>query len=98
MKVISIEYPVPLENCNCKNDNIDVFVMLENQKSYCITVATVDWISERVGDRYMPCGAPDLIVKELDCKLIEEAVSEYAEGNAYWLRVFSMSHGDVIPD
>ena len=99
MKVLSIEYPTPIENgCDKKNDNIDVFVMLENEKSYCVTVATMDWIYNRVGERYLPIGAPDIIVKELDYKLIEEAVNEYAEDDAYWLRVYSMSHGDDIPD
>ena len=99
MKVVSVEYPTPIENgCDKKNDNIDVFVMLENGKSYCVTVATVDWICNRVGERYLPIGAPDIIVKELDYKLIEEAVNEYAEDDAYWLRVYSMSHGDDIPD
>ena len=98
MKVISIEYPVPLEDCNKMNDNIDIFVMLENGKKYCVTVATVDWIQGYIGTGYMPSGAPDIIVRELRHQLIEEAVNEYAEGDAYWLRVFSMSYGDVIPD
>lgn len=42
MKVISIEYPTPLKNCNIKNDNIDIFVKLENGNKYCITVATIE--------------------------------------------------------
>ncbi len=46
----------------------------------------------------MPGGAPNLIVKELRYQLIEEAVKEYAKDDAYWLRVFSMSYGDKIPD
>lgn len=46
----------------------------------------------------MPSGAPDIIVKELRSDLIEEVIKEYAEGDAYWLRVFSMSGGDEIPD
>lgn len=98
MKVFSIEYPTSLEKCDRLNDNIDVFVKLENGNSYCITVATSDWICDRVGTKYLPSGAPDIIVKELEYKLIEEAINEYAEGDAYWLRVYSMSHGDQIPD
>lgn len=98
MKVISIEYPTPLKDCNITNDNIDIFVKLENGNKYCITVATIDWISDRVGTRYLPSGSPDLIVKELQNQLIEEAVKEYSEDDAYWLRVFSMSYGDEVPD
>lgn len=59
MKLISIEYPTPLKNCNIKNDNIDIFVKLENGNKYCITVATIDWISNHVGERHLPSGSPD---------------------------------------
>lgn len=97
MKINSIEYPVPLESCNRLNDNIDIFVKLENGNEYCITVATINWISHCIGRKYLPSGAPHLIVKELDYQLIEEAVKEYAKDDAYWLRVFSMSYGDEIP-
>lgn len=98
IKVISVDYPTSINNCDQLNDNIDVLVTLENGNSYCVTVATIDWICSKVGQRYLPSGSPDIIVKELNCKLIEDAVNEYAEGDAYWLRVFSMSHGDEIPD
>lgn len=54
MKIITIEYPIPLEKCNKINDNIDIFVKLENRNSYCITVATIDWICDYVGTRYLP--------------------------------------------
>ena len=93
IKVISIEYPTPMKNCNIKNDNIDIFVKLENGNKYCITVATIDWISDHVGS-----GSPDLIVKELQNQVIEDAVKEYSEDDAYWLRVFSMSYGDEVSD
>lgn len=98
MKVISIEYPTPLKNCNIINDNIDIFVKVENGNKYCITVATIDWISDHVGERHLPSGSPDLIVKELQNQLIEDAVKEYSEDDAYWLRVFSMSYRDEVPD
>ncbi len=98
MKVISIEYPTSLKDCNITNDNIDIFVKLENGNKYCITVATIDWISDHVGTRYLPSGSPDLIVKELQNQLIEETVKEYSEDDAYWLRVLSMSYGYEVPD
>lgn len=98
IKVISIDYPVTIDSCDQLNDNIDVFVKLENGNQYCVTVATVDWICNSVGKRYLPSGGPDIIVKKLNRQLIEEAINEYAEEDAYWLRVFSMSYGDEIPD
>jgi len=30
--------------------------------------------------------------------VIEDAVKEYSEDDAYWLRVFSMSYRDEVPD
>lgn len=33
MKIINIIYPTPLKLCNIKNDNIDVFVKLENKET-----------------------------------------------------------------
>ncbi len=98
MKVISIEYPVPLEKCDATKDNIDVFVKLESEKNYCITIATSEWMREYIGDSYLPCGAPMIVVKRLDKTLIEKVINEYAEDDAYWLRVYSMSYGDIIPD
>lgn len=98
MKVISIEYPFSLETCNSLHDNIDVFIKLENGNRYCVTVATIEWVRNCVGMKYLPSGAPNIVVKELKKQIIEEAINEYAEDDAYWLRVFSMSYGDVIPD
>ena len=43
-----------------------------------------------MGERHLPSGSPDLIVKELQNQLIEDAVKEYSEDDAYWLRVFLM--------
>ena len=40
-------------------DNIDIFVKLENGNKYCITVATIDWISNHVGERHLPGGSRD---------------------------------------
>jgi len=51
-----------------------------------------------VGERHLPSGSPDLIVKELQNQLIEDAVKEYSEDDAYWLRGFSMSYGNEVPD
>ena len=33
--------------------------ILENGNKYCITVATIDWISDHVGESHLPSGSPD---------------------------------------
>ena len=101
MKVTAIEYPTPLERCDPLNDNIDVLVTLENGHTYCITVGTVEWLRmdiQKNGKKYqLPC-APSLIVAELRKDIIAEAVQDYACGDAYWLRVLSLSVGDRLPE
>lgn len=37
-----------------------------------------------MGESHLPSGSPDLIVKELQNQLIEDAVKEYSEDDAYW--------------
>lgn len=98
MKVVSIEYPTSPEKCNKLNDSIDVFVTLENGNTYCVVVATIGWLCNYAVTGYAPSGAPFIIVKELEPQLIEKAISQYSEDDAYWLRVYSMSYGDDIPD
>lgn len=99
MKVIDIEYPTSLKKCHQYNDNIDVFVTLENKQTYCITITTLAWIKDymkQTHKRYWEPASFDLIVEELSCFIIEEAIQEYAKDDAYCLKILSLSTGDEI--
>lgn len=99
MKVMTIEYPTPLEKCHRYNDNIDVFVTLENKQTYCITITTTKWIEDYMKlthKNYLEPGTIHLIVEMLDSQIIEKAIREFAENDAYWLKVLSLSYGDEI--
>ncbi len=98
MKISSIEYPTPEGMWNVECDNIDVFVKLENQREYCVTIATIEWIAQKMDKEFFEPGAPNIIVSKLTTKIIEEALKEYAEDDAYWLKIFSLSYGDEIPE
>lgn len=96
MKIKEISYPTKWSNT--LNDNIDVFVTLENGREYCVTVASVGWVNERVKkDGYLSSYA-DIIISEFSDENIAKALEDFAADDAYWLRVYSMSHGDEIPE
>lgn len=95
MNVKNIEYPTTWSNP--MNDNIDVFVTLENGKSYCLAVATIEWINEQVAKNgYLPPSVY-VIIPEFSYNNIKNAVNAYAVDDAYWLRLYSVSSGDEIP-
>ena len=98
MKTLSIKYPTDLSTCNVLNDNIDVFVRLENGRDYCVTVATIEWVKNDMKDGFQPAGAPMIIVSKLEEKIIEKAIADYCNDDAYWLRLFTVSYGDSIPE
>lgn len=98
MKVSSITYPTDLEKCDAQNDNIDVFVELENGKEYCVTVATLEWVKNDMINGFHPAGTPEIIVTELKDDIIRNAIEDYCVDDAYWLRLFSVSYGDDLPD
>ncbi len=96
MMIKRIEYPSKWDDQ--KNDNIDVFVTLENSKSYCVTVASIGWVSETVNKfGYLPASV-HIIISEFTDENIKRAVTDYASDDAYWLRLYSVSAGDEIPD
>ena len=98
MKVLQITYPTNLDMCNKKNDNIDIFVKLENEKDYCITIATIEWIKNNMPNGYLEPFTPYIIVSELKKEIIEKAIEDFSTDDAYWLRLYSVSYQDEIPE
>jgi len=72
------------------NSNIDVFVELEDSRSYTTYIATPNnhyWIMENDGMDYF-CGCPFVIVKSLAHDNIERALTAYSKDDAYWLKYY----------
>ena len=94
MKVVRIEYPTALSKIeDIENDNIDVFVELEDGITYVVVVSTpmnYYWYMEKENKNHY-CGVPDIIVKKLSEEIITEAIHEYAKGDAYWLKSYYLS-------
>lgn len=95
MKIKKISYPTPL--CNIQeidNDNIDIFVELEDGNNYTVVVATpknIAGLMEKNNKSYFDPGPPMIIVSELTEKNIIDALKSFCEGDAYWLKEYYLS-------
>ena len=93
MEVKKISFPVPLENIeNIYDDNIDVFVELENGRSYTVIVGTYKNILSLMNQdnsNFLLPGDLTIFVKELTIEVIEEAIQAYTkENDGYWIRLY----------
>ena len=97
MEIKSIIYPVPLSEVkDIFNDNIDVFVKLEDGNSYSVVVTTPKNIMEYMENNYLgyiPASHPKIIVKSLTEENIYEAIKSYSEENAFWLKLLYITGG-----
>ncbi|MGC6767338.1 hypothetical protein [Enterococcus sp. LJL51] len=92
MKIKAIRYPTTLDKIeDITNDNIDVFVELEDGHSYTVIVATLKNIQTLMGSSgYLRPGlAPQfVIVRELTKELITTAIEAHAEeDNGLWIKL-----------
>ncbi|WP_434750737.1 hypothetical protein [Paenibacillus amylolyticus] len=94
MKIKKITFPTPLDKLNPSNGNCDVFIQLEDNSRYtfvCTTPLGLSNFMEREGITFIPPAQPDIIVKELTEKNIQEAIESYAGGDAFWLKILSVA-------
>ena len=92
MKIKSIRYPTPLETIkDIEDDNIDVFIELENHYIYTLVVGTpLNLLSLMKKDNidFSEPGRPFIIVEQLTKETIERAIKEYSKDDAYWLKMY----------
>ncbi|MGC6767334.1 hypothetical protein [Enterococcus sp. LJL51] len=102
MKVLNIEYPTTLDKIeDITDDNIDVFVELEDGFSYTVIVSTVQNIAKFMEEKgYSSPGWVQqlIVVTELKEDLIKKAIEAYAEEHAYWLKFTHLSTGYYLED
>lgn len=98
MKIKNIEYPLYFDNIeDVHNDNIDVFVELEDGMKYTIVVTTPKFYytyMDKEGIDFIPASPPDVIVRTLTKENIQNALETYLEDDAYWLKLYYLS-GDT---
>jgi hypothetical protein len=95
MKVIKITYPTNLlEIRNIDDDNIDVFVQLEDGNVYTLVVSTpknIMTLIKKNNKCFLGAGPPMIIVSELTEKCIKKAIESFSAGEAYWLKEYYLS-------
>lgn len=92
MRVKEISFPIPLKDVeDIYNDNIDVFVDLENGRSYTVIVGTyqnVLSLLNQENSNFLLPGESMIMVRKLTMEVIEEAIQAYAiHREAYWLKL-----------
>ncbi|MBP1046774.1 hypothetical protein I6N96_10900 [Enterococcus sp. BWM-S5] len=92
MKVVNIEYLTTLDKIeDITDDNIDVFVTLDDGNKYTLVVATAKNIETRLNEAgYSNPGWVQqlIVVRELEETLIKKAIEDYAEtDNGLFLKV-----------
>jgi hypothetical protein len=90
MKIKKIKY------LNLVNDSLDVFVTLENDASYLVEVATLQFLSdlmEKNESDFVPAGYPYIIVSKLTDEIIRAAIQEFIDENedSYWLKLYHIT-------
>ncbi len=101
MKIKNIEFPTALEDLeDIQNDNIDVFLELENGRTYNVVVGTpknIDYLMEKRNRNYFGPGYPFILVKKLTYDIIAETLQAYLEKHeGYWLDLYHFA-GDINP-
>lgn len=95
MKVTNIKFPIYFSNIEeIENDNIDVFVELEDGMSYTLVISTPKnyyWYMDKEGLNYIPPSPPDIIVRSLTEENIRKAIEAFAENDAYWMKLYYLS-------
>lgn len=95
MKIVKLELPLYFENIkDIYNDNIDIFVELDDGITYTIVVTTPKFFysyMDKEGLNYIPASPPEIIVRSLTVENIRSAVESYLENNAYWLKLYYLA-------
>ncbi len=95
MEIKNVTFPTALEEIDdLANDNIDVFVELEDGYTYVLVVTTpqnIVQLMERENKDYLAAGPPMIIVKELTYDCINSSLKSFCEGDAYWLKEYYLS-------
>ncbi|MFJ7662279.1 hypothetical protein ACIQXW_07750 [Lysinibacillus sp. NPDC097162] len=91
MDIIRVEFPTPLSDIkNIEDDNIDVFIELEDGMTYTLVITTPKNLytlmrNEKIS--YIPAGPSFVIVESLTEKNIIDVIKTYVVNEAYWLKL-----------
>lgn len=93
MQVESITFLSDLKDVkDIFDDNIDVYVELENGRNYVVVIGTPKnllRLMENEKSDFLSPGDPIIIVKKITKEVIEQVIKAYAEDDAYCLKFYS---------
>ncbi|AGF54238.1 hypothetical protein B0P06_001697 [Clostridium saccharoperbutylacetonicum] len=95
MKIKKISYPTSLEEISdIEDDNIDIFVELDDGMVYTMTVSTPKnyyKYMDREKIDYIPSMPPDIIVRKLTGENIRNALETYVKDDGYWFKLYYLA-------
>ena len=95
MLIKKISFPSPLKYTeDIYDDNLDVFVELEDGSEYTVIVGTPKnflTLMNRHEMDFLEPGCPSIIVRKLTMEVIEKAIHGHTQDNAYWLKLHHFS-------
>ena len=101
MLIKKISFPSPLKYIeDIYDDNLDVFVELEDGSEYTVIVGTPKnflTLMNRHEMDFLEPGCPFIIVRKLTMEIIEKAIHAHTQDNAYWLKLHHFS-GSIKSD
>ena len=90
-----LEFPTPLSEIeDIFNDNIDVFVKLNNGLMLTLVVTTplnYLWYMDKEGTDFIEASPPDIIVRKLTYETIRCAIETFVVDDAYWLKYYFLA-------
>lgn len=94
-KIVRIEFSKALSHIqDIENDNINVFVELDDGYTYNLVVSTPKnllWYMDKEGIDFIPASPPDIIVRSLTEENIRKALDTYIQDSAYWLKYYHLA-------
>ena len=95
MLIKKISFPSPLKHIeDIYDDNLDVFVELEDGSEYTVIVGTPKnflTLMNRDEMDFLEPGCPFIIVRKLTVEVIEKAIDAHTQDDAYWLKLHHFS-------
>ncbi len=95
MKINKISFLTSLLQVNnSKDDNIGIFVELDDGFTYSLVVCTpknLETLMKRENIEYLPAMPPMIIVNEITEGNIRKALETYLDNNAYWLKLYYLA-------
>ncbi|MFB9275608.1 hypothetical protein [Cohnella cellulosilytica] len=95
MKILKIDFPTDLSKIqDVENDNVDVFVTLDDGLTYSLVVTTPNnyyRLMDKEKTDFISAAPPSIIVRKLTEEIIGKAVESYLADNAYWLKLYFLA-------